>query len=259
MKSPLELDNTLEDVACFFYVLKGTNQTIDSSGSNTTKKHEGLLKSCGNFISRYIEDNQGEDFEAIVIYFYPDLIKEIYKNELPNFIETHHKAVSPKKIVTNNMIEKFINGMILYFDNAEMMDEDLARLKIKELIMILLKSDYFDSVVDFFKGMFSPKSSSLRLFVENNLFNNLSEEQLAFLCHKSVSSFKREFKREYNNTPAKYIKGKRLEEAAKRLIISEDAMSNIAFDLGFQDASTFTASFSEKFGISPSKYRLIKV
>lgn len=256
MVSPQELSNTLEDIACFFYVLKGCGEVVESNGKHRIQKHEGLVKSCGNFISRYMKDEEGNDFEAVIIFLYPDMIREIYSDRLPSFISESGSVSQPKTVIGNQLISKFIDGMFDYFENDEILDEDLAKLKVQELVMILLKSNYYESVVDLFRGLFNGRKNSFREVVQNNLFNDISMEQLAFLTNRSLSTFKREFKAEFQESPARYIKLKRLEAAAGKLIVSDDSISAIAYDCGFQDASTFSDSFRSKYGQAPSQYRL---
>ncbi|MEO1449624.1 MAG: AraC family transcriptional regulator [Bacteroidota bacterium] len=259
MRSPGKDQGTLVDVACFYYILKGSTRVIEGNGLFASQKQEGLLKSCGSFIGEYFPDEDGSDFEALVIFLYPDMLREIYKDQLPAFPLKDAKAHAPRNFVGNELVSRFIESLFIYFDNESLMDEELAKLKLKELVMILLKSQYFDGVVDFFKSLFAPKNTSFREVIENNLFNDLSVEQLAFLTHKSVSSFKRVFKKEFGETPARYIKSRRLEAAAGKLLVSKDPVSAIAYDCGFQDVTTFSASFREKFSMPPSQYRLTQI
>lgn len=259
MQSAISLKNTLLDVACFFYVLNGQGQLVEANGSHLIKKEEGLVKSCGNFISNYLKDDEGNEFEAIVIYFYPDLIKDIFDDADFDLVNQSKYPYPPQKVFENGLVEKFMNGLELYFENDELMDESLSKLKVKELVLILLKSKYFESVVDLFNGLFSTRNKSFRKIIENNLFSNISLDQLAFLTHKSLSTFKRDFAKEFNDTPARYIKRKRLEEAAKLLIVTEKSIMDIAFECGFQNLSTFSDVFRQKFQESPTEYRLNRI
>ena len=88
------------------------------------------------------------------------------------------------------------------------------------------------------------------------MFSQLTIEELAQQTNLSVSSFKREFTKLYNDTPANYIKTKRLEKAAELLIFSNELISDIAFSCGFNNVPNFTRSFNEKYKVSPTKYRL---
>jgi AraC-like DNA-binding protein len=104
--------------------------------------------------------------------------------------------------------------------------------------------------------LFSPISVEFKQSVENNLFNNISVEQLAFICNMSLSTFKRKFIKVYTETPARYIKVRRLEHAAHLLLKNDAPVADVAYDSGFQDITTFSASFHDHYKSSPSKYRL---
>jgi AraC family transcriptional regulator len=56
-------------------------------------------------------------------------------------------------------------------------------------------------------------------------------------------------------TPHQWILRARLRGAAKRLAASEAPITEIAFDVGFEDLSNFIRSFRAEFGISPRAYR----
>jgi len=57
-------------------------------------------------------------------------------------------------------------------------------------------------------------------------------------------------------TPVGYIAERRLERAAE-LLRNSDAISvtDIAFDLGFNDSAYFSRCFRQRFGVTPSAYR----
>lgn len=62
---------------------------------------------------------------------------------------------------------------------------------------------------------------------------------------------------ELATTPSAYIQRRRLERAASRLDKEggEMTITGIAFDVGFNDLSSFCRSFRRRFGMSPSDYR----
>lgn len=62
---------------------------------------------------------------------------------------------------------------------------------------------------------------------------------------------------EMATTPSAYIQRRRLERAASRLDKegSDVTITEIAFDVGFNDLSSFCRSFRRRFGMSPSDYR----
>ena len=56
-------------------------------------------------------------------------------------------------------------------------------------------------------------------------------------------------------TPHQYVLRMRMHRAAVRLRLSDEPVSTIAFDAGFNDLSTFNRRFRRIMGASPSAYR----
>ena len=246
---------SLQDMACFFYIVDGQMETVEGHGVHQVGESEALLKSCGNFIQRFRNPN-GEACQAVAIYLYPDVLHEVYKNKIPSFLESSEKTTSPKKMVANELIEKYINNLFIYFDNPDLIDEDLALLKLKELVLILLKSNQFESISSFLQEIFNPNRVRFSAMIENHLFSNITLEELAYVTGRSLSTFKRDFKKYYQESPARYIKKRRLEQAEKLLRSTSNSISEIAYNSGFQDVTTFSSSFKTHFNGTPSEYRL---
>jgi AraC-like DNA-binding protein len=91
--------------------------------------------------------------------------------------------------------------------------------------------------------------------METNFCYNLSIEEFARLCHRSLSSFKRDFIKHFNISPGKWLKDKRLDYSTILLKTSELNISQIVFECGFEDLSHFSKSFKEKFNMSPQQFR----
>ena len=259
MPTPFRIQAVQEDFACFFYLVNGNYQVIESNGGYKIGAREALVKKCGRYVANFIESDTSEVCEAIAVYLYPDMLQNIYKYLDASIIQKPRPKSAPYKVSANELIEKYINNLKIYFEDPDLIDEELATLKLKELILILLKTDQFENVQSFLTSLFNSRELEFTNIIENNIFSNISIEELAHICNKSLSSFKREFKRLYNESPARYIKHKRLEQAAKLLLTTDDSVSGVAYDSGFQDVSTFSAAFVQKYNISPSKYRMSQI
>lgn len=250
------MQGEIKDFACFFYMTKGTLTSYDARGIHTISAREAIMKNCGNYVQTYHGEDASNDCEAVAVYLYPELLKTIYKNEVPSFLTENHSIPVPKKLVGNQLIEQYMNNLAIYFESPESLDEELGILKLKELMLILLKSENHENIRKLLSEIFAPVNIKFKQTIENNIFNPLGMDQLAFVCNMSLSTFKREFKKTFGETPAKYIKSRRLNHAASLLSCSDDSITTIAYDSGFQDVTTFSASFQEKFQVPPSKYRL---
>ncbi|KXX70549.1 AraC family transcriptional regulator [Flammeovirga sp. SJP92] len=71
----------------------------------------------------------------------------------------------------------------------------------------------------------------------------------------SKSKLQRSFKSVFKTSILKYFNSQRLEEARRKIEYTEDSLSYISYDLGFNDISHFSTAFKKHFGIAPSDVR----
>jgi AraC family transcriptional regulator len=83
----------------------------------------------------------------------------------------------------------------------------------------------------------------------------LSLARLARWVAMSPYHFLRTFRHVVGMTPHQFVLRTRLHRAAVRLRRSDESVSAIAFDAGFNDLSTFNRRFRRLIGVSPSAYR----
>lgn len=248
-----------QNSACFFYLVEGSYHSYAQDEKVALKAKEGVVKKCGNYILQYLETSKTKECEAVLIYFYPEILQEIYKNEVPEFLRQEEVKPAFKKVVSNELIDRYIESLLFYFENPALVDDTLAVLKLKELILLLLKTDKNSSLVELISDFFNPRVNSFKQIIESNLYHDLSVEELAYLAGLSLSSFKREFKKLYNDTPAHYIRNKKLEKAAQLLKNLETRVGDVAFECGFNDLANFSVIFQKKYGISPKNFQMSQI
>lgn len=93
-------------------------------------------------------------------------------------------------------------------------------------------------------------------FVERNLHRKIPQTEAAELCSLSPFQFSRLFKRKYQLTFQEYVLRKRISEAMKMLHHPGATVSDVCFNVGFNDPSYFARTFHRYVGESPSRYRL---
>jgi AraC family transcriptional regulator len=85
--------------------------------------------------------------------------------------------------------------------------------------------------------------------------DDVSLAALAKRARRSPYDFHRAFARVTGETTKRYTARLRLENAAARLVTSQDPILDIALDSGFQSHEVFTRAFLRRFGMSPRAYR----
>lgn len=91
--------------------------------------------------------------------------------------------------------------------------------------------------------------------IEARAEERLSVSELAARAAMSPYHFLRTFRAAAGMTPHQYVLRLRLHRAAVRLRRSEDEISAIALDAGFNDLSTFNRRFRRVMGVNPLRYR----
>ena len=80
-------------------------------------------------------------------------------------------------------------------------------------------------------------------------------EFLARMADMSPSSLRRLFKEHTGKSPGAFVRDLRMTTAARRLLVTDQRISTIAYELGFDDANYFSRIFKSVFGVSPQEYR----
>ncbi len=83
----------------------------------------------------------------------------------------------------------------------------------------------------------------------------LDIEALARSVHLSRAHFIRSFRDTFGETPHRYLQRRRLERAMALLRETDRSVTEICLDVGFTSLGSFSRTFHEVVGISPSAYR----
>lgn len=254
---PFEFSFPVSEQACFLYMLKGEMQfQLYDAHINIPASHALLLNCIES--GKQISDLNNSNSEIVIVTFHPDILKKVYERELPLIFQKNDKITNQSSGKINNdfLIQKYIEGLLFYFENPSLVNEEILVLKLKEIVLLLSQTQNAETIQVILSQLFSPTAYTFKQIIEANLYSQVSVEELAQKTNLSVSSFKREFKKLYNDSPANYIKNKRLERAAELLLISDKRITDIAFDCGFNDLANFTKSFHDKYSVTPTNYRL---
>jgi transcriptional regulator GlxA family with amidase domain len=92
-------------------------------------------------------------------------------------------------------------------------------------------------------------------FIEQNICEKISVEELAVRYAIGKRHFIRRFKKATNNTPIEYIQRVKIEAAKKELEVSRKTVNEVMYDVGYVDIKAFRTVFKKITGLSPIEYR----
>ncbi len=118
------------------------------------------------------------------------------------------------------------------------------------IIIGLLFTDYANKAKDEY---------NLILQFLNEYHSNITVSDLCKYFGRSKSHISHMFKNRSGMSISEYCNNLKLEDSKKLLLSTDFSVTQIAFDVGFNDVSYFIHLFNKKFGISPLKYRKGKI
>lgn len=92
-------------------------------------------------------------------------------------------------------------------------------------------------------------------FIENNIAEKISVEELAVKYAIGRRHFERRFKKATNNTPVEYIQRVKIEAAKKHLERTGRNVNEVMYEVGYSDTKAFRTVFKKITGLSPIEYR----
>jgi AraC-like DNA-binding protein len=82
---------------------------------------------------------------------------------------------------------------------------------------------------------------------------NMPLEKFAYLTGRSLTTFKRDFKKAFNTTSQKWLTQKRLESAHYQLTEKKRKPGEVYYETGFENLSHFSYAFKKQYGYSPTE------
>ena len=233
-----------------YVVLGGSVKLTCGRQSWTVGKNEMILLRKAHSVS-YEKHGSPETglFESQLFAINDELLKDFLTSQqvnIPSMTEEYGAQVSPM----SDRLVAYCWSLAPYFNDPSQVNPGLLRLKVMELLYNVM-----DCSKNIFRQMLQlrqPVKTDIHRVVEENYTSPISLDELAYLSGRSLSSFKRDFQDIYGESPARWIREKRLAKARQLLQSSQMSVADVAYSLGFENPTHFSRIFKQQYGISPS-------
>lgn len=237
------------------YVISGRRIFHKNENSWELKEGTCLFVKNGTIISEKPKD---EDW-CVMVFFVPEpFLKQLTIENKTALQENSRNVVADDMVIpldVNELSKSFFVSMLPYFTQSPPPPESLLELKFKELVLSLLTNEKNRAFLSYLNNLNNGNTPSLEEIMYNNFSFKLSIEEYAKLACKSVPTFKREFRRVFNDSPAKWVMKQRLNLASRLLENSKLSISEIGYECGFENQTHFSRVFKEKMGMAPLQFR----
>lgn len=236
------------------FILSGQKEFYGGTEATRVNDHEAIFIPGGNAVMA--EHKLGAAlYSSLVIFFPAKMARAFIAGHFPEYmINGSPQPESFFKFTKTPYCSQYVNGLLALIEKGITVPKKLLQHKLDELFLILADCCPAAFLPVFRSG--PPVSEDrLRQTVENNLLNNLTLTELAFLCNRSLASFKRDFEKAYGVSPGKYIRERKL-DIARHGLMNGDTPNKLYLQLGYDNVSNFAGAFKKRFGQTPKAYGL---
>jgi AraC-like DNA-binding protein len=148
------------------------------------------------------------------------------------------------------LLKSLFASLLPYLELAYRLPDKLMAVKIAEVIEILRSLDeHSDGVLADFS---EPGKINLAEFMEANYMFNMPLAKFSSLTGRSLTTFKRDFKKAFQTSPQRWLTQKRLALAHYQLQEKRRKPVEFYLEVGFENLAHFSYAFKKHFGYSPS-------
>jgi two-component system response regulator YesN len=186
----------------------------------------------GNLELTFQEMNKEQVTVETLITFYHSFLQVVY-------YVLHRKGVSVKML---HDAEKFplqsdVTDSIYHLEKW-----------VKQVIPIVIQ-------LLFNKSPTNPIIQKLKVYIKDNLYQEMTREELASHVYLNPAYLSRLFRKETGFSLSDYILQERMDKAADMLLCTDKTISEIADSLGYDNFSYFARLFKKIHGMTPQYYR----
>lgn len=208
-----------------------------------------LLASTSSIMSEH--SLLGRPMRSLLLFIAPSFLVDFCAR---HGMKPHGAAAELLPMPQDDFTRLFVRSVELLGPSTLNANDAMRRTKAEELLLYL-RSKQPAGFARFIAAAVTDRDAlPMRSVVALHQDSNLTVPELAFLCHMSVSTFKRRFQEAFGMAPGRYLHARRMQRA--RLMLTRKMRpSEIYVDLGYESLAAFSTEFKKHFGVAPTGFR----
>lgn len=245
----------------FSFLLEGRKSVSYARKSDTIDPSQSLLLLAGNCLMSEKMAAVNGNYRSILLFFDAGVLTDLFLKYSHLRAAGRQPAEPQEPFMTFNkdpFIQNFLASLELMLSSGEI-SPAMRQLKLEELVLYLAEKNP-ELIANLQRsGHRTAEELEIRLTVEKNIENAITVEEMAFLCNMSLSTFKRRFTRIYGSSPSRWMLLKRMETAAGLLEKGNRKPSEVYYQVGYENLSSFIQSFKQVYGVTPGEFQSAKL
>jgi AraC-like DNA-binding protein len=238
------------------YILNGSGYRIVGNSHEQFSRGDLVLLGSNLPHTWWGKNEDGRPSEAIVIQFSSEFIEPFLRlNEGQSIKELLAKSA---KGIRFDSDAAFVEKLRSLSETKELE----SVLTLLSILQDLTEKPATNLCVDSYHNVISKKFETrinkVCTYIQNHYSEPISLKQVSDLVFMTESNFCKFFKKATSTTFSDYLNDLRINEACQLLLSSEDNVSKIAHDCGFESLSYFNRVFLRKKQLTPSRFRRVR-
>jgi len=236
----------------FSFLLEGSKEVVFDNSEISINNTKFLLMKSGHCLMTE-KLSEVKNYRSVLLFFSNETLhKLIDKFKLSHIKTTEYQSVHAFQY--DEFIKHFVASLINISKLPKTIQNKLIHVKLEEIMLYLIEI-YGTQILSSLTIHNDTSAQKFTKTVESNQLKKHTLKEIAFLCNMSVSTFKREFEKHYSESPIKWFQNKRLEYAHYLLNHEQKKSSEIYFEVGYENLSSFIQAYKSKYKITPKQHQ----
>lgn len=261
-KSPTGIETLQLSRYAIGCVLHGSLCIYDGDKRRIVGRGELFYLGIGRHYIEYLPE-QGIPFEQILFYYTPRDLQRVLmhlnvtygltitNNHSCNRCRSSAYAVAEASAAVCNF---FHNTNSYLKENLFHRDETAENIKMTELIYLIISQEE-GCIKHRMLASVDREQECFEQIIFDHIFKMISIEELASKTNRSLTSFKKEFRRHFDLPPHKWFVRQRLLHSRLLLISTTKSISEIGNECSFPNTSHYIKLFKRTYKMTPAAYR----
>lgn len=236
----------------FSFLIEGTKEVVFDNSALSIDDSQFLVMKSGNCLMTE-KLSEVSNYRSVLLFFSNEMLsKFIRKIELEKVESKGYQSVFAFEY--DEFLKRFVESLVDLSKLSKNLQNKILEVKLEEIMLYLVEKHGTDFLYSLSVNADNTTQKLIQV-IENSHLNKLTLKELAFLCNMSVSTFKREFEKHYSESPIKWFQNKRLEFAHFLLQQKQKNPSEVYFEVGYENLSSFTQAYKSKYGVTPKHHQ----
>ena len=253
--APSQISPTIyEPVICL--ILQGRKETYMGKTTFALSPGKSLLVSHDLPVTSQItKASRKTPYLALVLSLDLRLLRSLYEEVSEAF--TNVELSTTCSMAVDSADPRFVDTLSRYLRLADdpLEQKVMGPLILREIHFRLLMAKYGGMLRELLRHDSHASNIARAIAIlRRNFRTSMSVPDLARSIGMSSSSFHKHFRAITASTPLQYQKKLRLHEARRLLSVGDQAVSTIAYEVGYESPNQFSREYTRMFGASPSAH-----